>query len=64
MEVRYYSLLCNYKTEFPEIKRYFMKNGIPFETDQFNNKMTMVIYSCTELDRLNFLHFTLHKFGW
>lgn len=64
MKVRDYSLLCNYKTEFPELKRYFMKNGIPFETGQFNNKMTMVIYTCTELDHTGVMEFTLENFGW
>lgn len=64
MLVKDYSLLCNYKTEFPLLKRYFMEQGIPFETAQFNNTLTMVIYSCTELDRAGVLDFTLKKFGW
>lgn len=64
MQVRDYSLLCNYKTEFPELKAYFMKNGIPFEPSQFNNVLTMVIYSCTPLDHEDVLKFTLEHFGW
>lgn len=64
MLVKDYSLLCVYKTEFPVLKAYFMKHGIPFETAQFNNTLTMVIYSCTELDYRNLLEFTLEKFGW
>lgn len=64
MQVRDYSLLCNYKTEFPLLKRYFMHEGIPFETAQFNNTLVMVIYTCTELDRDGVLDFTFRRFGW
>lgn len=64
MLVKDYSLLCDYKTEFQVLKAYFMKHGIPFETSQFNRKMTLVVYSCTELDHRDVLEFTLEKFGW
>lgn len=64
MLVKDYSLLCDYKTEFPVLKAYFMKHGIPFEPSQFNRKMCLVVYSCTELDYGNVLEFTLEKFGW
>ena len=64
MEVRDYSLLCNYKSEFPMLKQYFMKQGIPFETAQFNNTHTMVMFSCTPLDHVGVMEFTFENFGW
>lgn len=64
MKVRDYAVLCNYKTEFPLLKSYFMKNGIPFETAQVNNILTLVIYTCTELDYIGVLDFTREYFGW
>lgn len=64
MLVKDYSLLSDYKTEFPVLKAYFMKHGIPFEPSQFNRKMCLVVYSCTELDYRNVLEFTFENFGW
>lgn len=64
MLVKDFQLLCDYRTEFPVLKVYFMKHGIPFESCQFNNKMTFVVYTCTELDHTGVLDFTLEKFGW
>lgn len=64
MLVKEFSLLCNYKTEFPVLKAYFMKHGIPFEPSQVNNTMSLVVYTCTELDHRNVLDFTMKAFGW
>lgn len=64
MLVKDFSLLCNYKTEFPVLKAYFMKHGIPFEPCQVNNTMSLVVYTCTELDHRNVLDFTMEAFGW
>lgn len=64
MLVKDFQLLCDYRTEFPVLKAYFMKHGIPFEPSQINNKMTFVIYTCTELDHTDILEFTHENFGW
>lgn len=64
MLVKDYSLLCNYKEEFPKLKAFFMKNGIPFEPCQFNNTMTLVVYSGTLEDNRKVQEFTFTEFGW